>query len=228
MSSHDGKIMNPATGRWISATGKIGKAILLDAKKTKEGSSNKQQITKKVKSHVKEQSKSASKKMNSQKPFTRHEIDHVDYLVLNTGFTDRLAEILAKDPKKCELRLGVYSKSDCEIVMLQSNQLEQTYTVRYRDGDTYVSRKEWLEISELVSTWDEPHDGVVVIRLNITSPFDALKMFHKTFGHGSKMDYCSPRVFDGMPIEEVYVYKRGDEPSDTKFMFMNFDSAYGN
>ena len=31
--------------------------------------------------------------------FKRHE-NNVDYLILNTGFTKRLAKMLAKDPKK--------------------------------------------------------------------------------------------------------------------------------
>ena len=58
MSEHQGKIINPATGRWISTTGKIGKAILLAAKE--------KAIIKKVKSNIKEtlHKESVGKKMS--------------------------------------------------------------------------------------------------------------------------------------------------------------------
>ena len=55
----DDKIRNPATGRWVSATGKIGKAVLL-AEKAKDTTKNKaknkihQPLTKKVKSNKKD------------------------------------------------------------------------------------------------------------------------------------------------------------------------------
>ncbi len=79
--------------------------------------------------------------------------------------------------------------------------------------------------------WDELPDAVV-IRLDGVSPFNVLRLFYKTFGHGSNMDYCAPSVFDGMPIEEVYVYKKGDDLSlkkrlsQNKYMYMCFNSAY--
>jgi hypothetical protein len=97
-------------------------------------------------------------------------------------------------------------------------------------GHTYCSNAEWHEINELVTNWDEQPSGAVVIRLSRLSPFDALGLFHKRFGHGSDMDYCAPRVFDGMPIEDVCVYKKGDDVHNkkyqSKYMYMCFDSAY--
>lgn len=167
--------------------------------------------------------------MNKQtkSPFARVEIV-ADYLVLNTGFTECLGEILAKDPKKCELRINKYEEVDITIVMLRGKDGEKTYTEDI-NGTPYVSYKEGCEIDELVTNWDELPSGAVVIRLNIMPPFNALKLFHKTFGHGSDNDYCAPHVFDGMPIEDVCVFKRGDEPlSGNTYMYMCFDSAYVN
>ena len=221
MSDHNGKILNPATGRWISATGKIGKAILQPkAKPTSKAKNTIQQPSaKKVKSNNKD-----TVNKRKQMPFKKSEIT-ANYLILNTGFTERLGKILAKDPKKCELRMDKYEEADCEIVMLCGKDGEKTYTEDI-DGNPYVTYDEGREIDELVTNWDEQHSGVMVIRLNILPPFDALKLFHKAFGYKSKMDYCAPHVFDGMPIEDVSVFKKGDGAYDTKFLYMCFDSAY--
>ena len=73
--SHDGKILNPATGRWVNATGKIGLQIKMQMnEKTKTNSQ-------KIKTNTKVNSPKIKSKTKSTHETTRIKIENYDQLV---------------------------------------------------------------------------------------------------------------------------------------------------
>ena len=132
-----------------------------------------------------------------------------DYVVLCTGYTDRLVKAFT-DPKKRALDANakicvVYIKDDlaCPSAKLPATNNAESKKI-----------KDMLDKIKV--------DGVVVIRLaDHESPFYALKCFHNEYGSGKDGRYCA--CFDGIP----YTVSAFQDEGLGSVMVMEFDTESG-
>jgi len=180
MQIRDGKVLNPATGRWVIVTGKIGKELLAKKSSKSKSTQSKEKTFKSDTSSKKEKSSPKKDKKSSsshKKPSASLKQIHIAHDTI-----DRLDELKLELSKFKNIKI-THDKTDPFIPLFNEN----VFSIRARGDDAFVQGLYDKAVSFVI--YKSPVRTDLIMRSGTT--YVRLQDMHKLFKTGKcNLDIC--------------------------------------